>query len=222
MSQRYQPKEGDQLHVYYEKVPYYPQKRAMSCWYACAKMLKVYRNSEIKFKKELETTASGKKLAELLSKSGRLDGEALNENVGCTEKEWPLLTEAMGFQLIPTSDATQCGADFNKLREALARYGPLWCAGKYYQQGDKNAGHVILVVGALARQVKVIGNIQIKNFIIFHDPDMLGNSADETGSKNADNCVARFDLYFKTGFYDTGFGPGKTDGISPLLYLPAS
>lgn len=222
MALRYEPKDGDQLRVYYDKVPYFPQKRAMSCWYACAKMLKVYRNSEIKFKSELDKSVSGKKLLELLEKSSRFDGTQLNEDTGCTEKEWPLLTEAMGFQLVSTADATQCGADFNKLQEALSKYGPLWCAGKYYQQGNKDAGHVILVVGALTRQMPNVTKALIpRDFIIFHDPDMQGNPP-TNGSKNADNCLARFDLYFKKGFYDTGVGPGKTDGISPLLYLPAS
>lgn len=204
-------KPGDQLIASPYDVPYKAQKRQMSCWYACAKMVYHFRHgADAKVKHLIAETERGKTVLALVKKSALLD-DASSENAGATEKDWPVLAEAFGMTALSAEEVGKIGNSFTDLATALTNYGPLWCAGRFYQGGSQTAGHVIVVVGAIQR--KVIGTY--KPTVVFHDPAPASLQGGPYSTK-------QFDLYFKprdaskNGLYTLT----ETENVPPVMYIP--
>jgi hypothetical protein len=204
-------KEGDVVRVYYDGVRYLAQKRAMSCWYACAKMVYAFsRPAGTKVKQELIVANAEKASAidSLMKKSHPIAEERL-DNIGATEKDWPLIADAFGFETVPQAEVKKIGLSFDELVEALAKYGPLWAAGRFYQGGNQTAGHVICITGAIVRQVAR----KPTNYVVFHDPA-------PSNLQGGPDCLKQFDIYIKSrGDTKNGlFTWEETEGQSPLMY----
>jgi hypothetical protein len=200
----------DTLHILYNGVPFIEQKRAMSCWYASAKMIFAFARPENTKIKDMMVVENAEKRADidaLLIKSFTFKNQSSDDKIGTTEKDWPVIAEAFGFGTPTKEEIGAAGTKFDKLVEALVKYGPLWSAGRYFN-GQPNDGHVIVAIGAFER----MGN---KN-VIFHNPAPapMGGGPSQYMS---------FDKFYKAN------GPGKnglygldeTDGVSPLMYKKA-
>jgi hypothetical protein len=212
------PKEGDVVRKYYADVPYVAQKRAMSCWYACAKMVYAFTRPKndagvkdakgVKAELIVKNAEKAAAVDALMKKSHPL-AEERSDNIGATEADWPLIAEAFGLEKVPDREVAEIGNSFDALCEALVTYGPLWAAGRFYQGGNQRAGHVICVTGAMVREVVK----KPKNHVVFHDPapkDLQGGP----------DCLKQYDVYFKTrGEAQNGlFTLRETEGQSPLMY----
>lgn len=211
---QYEKKEGDDLKILYDGVPYIAQKRAMSCWYACAKMVLAFSrpdNAKIKNFIVVENTEKKQAVEALLIKSQPLISKEQADNIGATEKEWPLIAEAFGFAKLSQDEVKDAGSSFDKLVELLRKYGPLWSAGRFYQGGNTKAGHVIVLTGAVVRPVLK----KATNHVIFHDP-----APDNVGG--GPSSIKQYDSYFKSRGSDKNglFTWDETEGEAPLMYKP--
>lgn len=219
------------------KVPYIAQKRHQSCWYTCAKMIYLYRNPAKAtipgfFREALEKTAAGKAVRELKGKSNRLlDPETGN---GATETDWPLLEQALGMNHVKVKDVEWFNAyrtkeekDFTEtqLRNiylrllGLLRYcGPIWAAGRLYQNDtNQGSGHVVVIRGVAWKDPG--GSVKKPSYwVVMNDP-----AKTEGGGEGVVQKVS----WFVRRLYHTGKSPqGQNDptaseGYSPLMYLPA-
>lgn len=205
---KFEKNDNDKIVILYEGVPYIEQKRAMSCWYASAKMVLAFsrpNNLKIKDHMVVENAEKREAIDALLIKSHTLKGGPTADKVGATEKDWPVIAEAFGFGALTEDEVKAAGSKFDELVKLLEKYGPLWCAGRFFQGGDKDGGHVIVVIGAVVRKTG--------NNILFHDPAPEKVQGGPTSYK-------LYDAYFKAkGAGKNGlFGLDETEGVSPIMY----
>jgi hypothetical protein len=210
-------KPGEIEHVYYRTVPYFKQSRNYSCWYASAKMLFKLRNPNYNdtekgwFGRLLKTSEPGQQAVTLKGRSQKISNpNADGENVGATEKDWGLLTKAIGLQPMPVDEVESARTGFQGLITCLKKYGPLWCAGYYHKESlygpsdtaRTGPGHIILVIGAVEK--KAFGGKMVEKVII-HDPG-------EGGHREIKYTAFKNKLFLLT--------MEETEGVPPIMYLP--
>lgn len=202
----YKKKPGD-VSLIELNVPYVAQKRQQSCWYACAKMLYKYCHGEnAKVKHEITKSKEGAAVHLHMQKSGKIGEE--EEGVGATEKEWPTIAAAFGLTPLSKVEFNLLDQSADVLVGILKTYGPLWCAGRFFQGGSEG-GHVIVATGVITRKVLQTTS----HWVIFHDP------APE-GLQGGPYCVKQFNNYFKLGGKKNGlFNLTETENVVPVMYI---
>jgi hypothetical protein len=167
-------------------------------------MLFQYRSTAKRsFKAALLATDDGKYLRDLLGKSKKIGDTSTTPDLGAKQDDWPRLAAAVGLQAVGRAEIETFNQDSSFFQQALKKYGPLWCAGSFFQGGEKG-GHVILVTGTLIR--KFLG--KPKDCIIFHDPA-------PKALQGEDESVKQYKEWFLKNLYSFE----DTLGQSPIMYL---
>jgi len=157
-------------------------------------------------------STSGSQFGKLLEKSPPLSDVA-ESGTGTTEKDWPILKD-LGFQEVPciNVDAVRTQPDKQALATlgtVLRTYGPLWCAGYFFDLGRNDTskgGHVIVLTGAGSEKV----GMAVQPVVFFNDP-----ASTMGGTKDKRKLLS----WFRKALFNTG---DETEGVSPLWYLPAN
>lgn len=103
-----------------EGVPYYDQLDRRTCWNASYKMMLGFKGRQERLADELPNDAK-------MRERGILDGE------------FPICRNALGL----TSTSFSVFKTVDGLKDALERYGPIWCSG-FWCDGHK---HIVVVRG---------------------------------------------------------------------------
>src|SRR5205823_6244411 len=119
--------------------------------------------------------------------------------------------EAFSLRPLDEAELAKVSQSFDLLCGALKTYGPLWCAGRFFQGGNLDGGHVIVVLGAIKR--KFLGTM--KDCVVFHDPA-------PSSLQGGPFSVKQFEAYFKpNGHGKNGIYTIKeTEGVSCVMHLP--
>jgi hypothetical protein len=172
----------------------------MSCWYACAEMLFKYRRPNADFREYL--AASGTAGAMLSRYDSGLsietDGKSLEGNL----ERWADLTDAFGMRELRPIPGT-----LPSLAAAIQDYGPLWCAGTFFQGSESGIGHIVVLTGVITRSTQ-FGR---KGYVVFHDPAPLKFNGEA-------NCLKQWDVWFNKRLYNEHV----TNGESPVMHFPES
>lgn len=195
-------------------VTYIQQDRAMSCWYAAAKMVFKFRKPNGDFETTLKGSIQGQYLLRLLRQSKQIadlaeqSTDAMNSGGGrgASDADWSVLAKSAGMTPLTKEQLAEYrlqGA--TGLRNALIKHGPLWCAGRFFPGGGGH-GHVIAVLGVMQR--KIIATQ--KDYVIFHDP---APAAVQGGEERVKQC--------NEWFWKNLYTYEEADNESSIMYIPA-
>jgi hypothetical protein len=201
---QYDHRPTDELLIY-KNVPYVQMDKKMSCWFASAEMLFLFRRPNADFREHLRSTEGGQAVLEQYNKGLSIDTDEPSKEGNL--EEWALLTRGFGMQELKSLPTC-----FVELVGAIREYGPLWCAGTFFQgSSSKKIGHIVTVIGAFRRDTKQIGSGKVvkTDYVIFHDPAPLKFNGEPS-------CIKQYDAWFTKQLYD----PHVTNGESPIMHLP--